>query len=107
MKYIKLLVLFNVLLLIQNIFSRSAHRPLDPQIGSISVKFEGCADTYHLHDSHLREFPLFKTYNHDYLLTKQMPTKIQSRYNANKYTEKENLEKIIDNLFHEIIDNFF
>lgn len=106
MKYIKHIVLLNALSLIQFIFmqiifSRNVHRSLDPQIGSISVRFEDSSQAYTFYDSHLREFPLFKTYNHNYLMTKQMPEKIQLTEN-NGFIEKQKLEDLIKQLMQEI-----
>lgn len=102
-KYITLVL---ILLINNNILSeRSIHRTQDPEIGSISVHYENDPETFHLKSSYLRELPLFKSYNHEYFLSKKLPDNVSFRYEPEKSVKRDELEAIIKNLLEEIKQN--
>jgi hypothetical protein len=101
--YSKHYFLILILIITTDCFSRSVHRPVDPTDAYITVKYENDKDTYSLKSQHLREFPLFKTYNHQYFMSKQLPSdKIYFRDNPTEFVDGKKLNEIIKKLLVEI-----
>lgn len=97
--YILIIILFNEI----KVNSRSIHRAIDPNLARISAKWPGEFKEYSFSDSHIRELPIFKTYNDAYFKSKILPKgKISFKYESEKFIESEILNKIIENLLEEI-----
>jgi len=90
-----------------NYAARNIHRHQDASASEITISFDTDSKlydskSYTIKDSHLRELPLFKTYNHEYLKTKTLPNKITFMNEPDKTVDRQTIEKIINNLLYEI-----
>lgn len=85
------------------IYSRSVHRPQDPLIPQITARWPGSTQTYTIKDSHLEEYPIFKTNAKEckkWLLPKN--DTIAYSNDPNKYIDTKKMNALIEQLVNEI-----
>lgn len=82
------------------------HRPKNVSIPYIKTKWVGQKEpSYTLKNSHLEEYPVFKTFNEKFFNLHLLPSKkITYRYNSKKTVLGEELKKIVNKLIDEILD---
>ena len=99
------LLLIIVFITPQIIFGRSIHRPLDPNLPTITIHDNlEPSFKYTLTDSHIKHFPLFEAYNETYLNNKKLPDKpIVFRHNPKKNIDGKILSKQLEKLIQEIL----
>jgi len=99
-----LFVFFSLAACKLQLFARSVLRPNHKKIPSIETEWvhsEG--PTYLLRNSHLEEYPLFKTFNKEFFYANILPTEeISYRYDPAKTVEGAELKRMINNLIKEI-----
>lgn len=95
------LILLILIFLGDKLEPRNIHRPRDLNIGCIKTKWENSDQEYFLYDSHLREIPVFHTYNHDHFMEKLLPSLVTCNDKVKKITNSE-LNSLIEKLLEEI-----
>ena len=53
--------------------ARSVHRPKDPRIPEITTRLLGDTDQYSLANFHLEKYPIFETFDKEFLMSQQLP----------------------------------
>jgi len=102
-KLIKIYILIIILFQGAKLNSRSIHRKIDSSLAKISAKWSGELQEHTFIDSHIRELPIFKTYNENYFKSKILPKgKISFKYESEKFVESVKLDRIIENFLQEI-----
>lgn len=90
----------------ENTYTRNYHRLIDPNIGHINVRYadeKNEKNSYDLYESHLRYLPLFRTFNYEYFMQKQLPKdKINYLYETENFIKTDKLNSIIETLIDEI-----
>lgn len=83
--------------------TRSILRPTDHPTPRITTQWDGDSTTYSLKDSHLEEYPLFKTFDHDFFYSHILPTEpLTYRNEPQKTVEHEIINDLIEDLLQEI-----
>jgi len=97
-------VSYLILMFFSTTLGRSVLRPKDPTIPRIETSWTNeDSEFYTLRNSHLEEYPIFKTFNHKFFFQNLLPEgKIFYRYEPKKYVTGKTIEKIINNVFKEI-----
>ena len=97
---------FLILLIIkvQPFLGRSVLRPIDKKTPKIEIKWtKGNSPSYTLRDSHLEEYPIFKTFNRPFFFKKLLPEgKISYRYEPKKSMDSKILKQLINDVISEI-----
>jgi len=97
----KKITFFLLIFFIKITNTRSIHRPYDSKLGYIKLRWENDPKEYTLIDSHLREIPIFHTYNHEHFMENILPEdKIKLRDSSEIETCL--LNEMIENLLKEI-----
>lgn len=97
------LIFMLITLLNFNLIPRSIHRPRDLKLGYIKTNWENSDKEYFLFDSHLREIPVFHTYNHDHFIETLAPKNIPLKDGSNQNIEISKLNELIEKLIEELI----
>ncbi len=85
------------------IFPRNVHRRLDPKTSYIIIQEGGDQRSFILRDSHLREIPLFKTFNSAYCKDHFLPQEpITFRHFESQIVSGKTLNKLIEEVLKEI-----
>lgn len=82
---------------------RSIFRKQDPLLPQITTDWATPTKEYVIKNSHLEEYPLFKTFDKDYFMSHQLPMgTISFRINTDDSLEGQEFALVLENLFHEI-----
>jgi len=83
---------------------RSVHRPIDPNMAELSMKWVGKTKTYHLRNAHLEEYPWFGTFDPAIFDQYTLPsaTNISFRNNNDASVQSDILKDHIDQVLQEI-----
>lgn len=84
--------------------ARSIHRPYDPTIPAISVRWENSQEIYTMRDMHLQEYPFFQIFDADYFNKHLLPKsgKIPYRNEQQKSVASAKLNETSEYLLEEI-----
>ena len=83
--------------------TRSVHRPQDYPIPRITTQWEGDSVMHYLTDSHLEEYPIFKTFDHDFFYQNLLPHEpLSFRNNPEKTVDYQIINDLIEELLGEI-----
>lgn len=91
---------FIILLIIFNAFCRSPHRPKNINIPYITIKNSKSQKIYTFKDSHLRQIPMFKTFDSKFFHENLIPESVKLK---NKNISGQELNKKINTLLEDIL----
>lgn len=85
--------------------ARSIFRPKESWVPKIAVKWVNGTKTYTLQDTHLEEYPLFKTFDHDFFYKHMIPThpisyRMESEKNVAGSVLSEKIELLLQEIYH-------
>lgn len=104
LNYITLINLISNFLLIDLIYSRSVHRPLDLEDPSIIVESSTTGEVYRMIDSRLQDYPFFNCFNQEHLEQNLLPEEISYRYDENKFVKGLVLNQLVNDFIKELMN---
>lgn len=82
---------------------RSIHRPQDYPLPRITTQWDGDSKIYSLKDSHLEEYPLFKTFDADFFYSRLLPQEpLSYRNDSTKSVDYATINALIEEVLEEI-----
>jgi len=84
---------------------RSVHRPKDPRTPEITTRLLGETQKYTLISFHLEKYPIFETFDKEFLMEQQLPSTPIVFQQGNGSVDSKKLEKMIEGLLKEIRKN--
>lgn len=93
------MIFFNSFSLLQ---ARSVHRPKDPRIPEITTRLLGETATYKLANYHLEQYPIFETFDKEFLMDQQLPPNDISFLHGDQSVDSKALQELIEGLLKEV-----
>ena len=87
---------------VTNLHGRSVHRPKDPRTPEICVRHLGQTQKYFLASFHLEKYPLFETFDKEFLLEQTLPARPIPFRHGNGSVRSTVLEEKIEGLLQEV-----
>lgn len=84
------------------ILGRSIHRPKDPRTPEISVRLVGESKMHTLSSMHLEKYPIFETFDKEFLMSQQLPNPFVSFRNNDGMVDTKVLQHKIERLLKEV-----
>lgn len=84
------------------LFGRSVHRPKDSRTPEISVRLVGESKKHSLSSFHLEKYPIFETFDKEFLMAQTLPTRPLSFQHGDGCVDSKILEAKIERLLKEV-----